>query len=53
MLEWTVGELNAILESNLVPNHNGRGQLAGLHGDSCTLPEQSECGRIFQHQDRL
>jgi hypothetical protein len=26
-LEWTVGELNAILESNLVPNHNGKGQL--------------------------
>ncbi len=23
-LEWTMGELNAILESNLVPNHNGR-----------------------------
>ncbi len=26
-LEWTAGELNAILESNLVPNHNGKGQL--------------------------
>ncbi len=123
-LEWTAGELNAILESNLVPNHNGRGQLrtfwciqwecelysgrpkarcypfnlsghcfwgknsqvfhiiwfcctwyhiwyhividilydimnddvlllAGLRGDSCTLPEQSKPGRIFQHQDRL
>ena len=27
--------------------------LAGLRGDSCTLPEQSKSGRIFQHQDRL
>ncbi len=26
-LEWTVGELKAILENNLVPSHNGRGQL--------------------------
>jgi hypothetical protein len=26
-LEWTVEELNAILENNLVPSHNGRGQL--------------------------
>jgi hypothetical protein len=25
--KWTAGELNAILESNLVPNHNGKGQL--------------------------
>ncbi len=24
--------------------------LAGLRGDSCTLPEQSKSGRIFQHQ---
>jgi hypothetical protein len=26
-LEWTAGELNAILENNLVPSHNGKGQL--------------------------
>jgi hypothetical protein len=26
-LEWTAGELNAILESNLVPNHNNKGRL--------------------------
>ena len=26
-LEWSVGELNAILENNLVPNHGGKGQL--------------------------
>ncbi len=26
-LEWTVGELNANLENNLVFTHNGRGQL--------------------------
>ena len=25
--EWTVGELNGILENNLVPNHGGKGQL--------------------------
>ena len=25
--KWTVGELNAILENNLVPNHGGKGQL--------------------------
>jgi hypothetical protein len=25
--------------------------LAGLRGDSCTLPEQSKSGKIFQHQD--
>ncbi len=27
LLEWTAGELNAILEKNLVPSHNGKGQL--------------------------
>ena len=26
-LGWTAGELNAILENNLVPSHNGKGQL--------------------------
>jgi hypothetical protein len=26
-LEWTVGEWNVILENNLVPSQNGRGQL--------------------------
>ena len=26
-LEWTAGELNAILENNLVPSHGGKGQL--------------------------
>jgi hypothetical protein len=26
-LEWTAGELNAILENNLVPSHSGKGQL--------------------------
>ncbi len=26
-LKWTVGELNAVLENNLVPSHNSRGQL--------------------------
>jgi hypothetical protein len=26
-LEWTAGELNAILENNLLPSHNGKGQL--------------------------
>ena len=26
-LEWTAAELNAILENNLVPSHNGKGQL--------------------------
>ncbi len=25
--EWTAGELNAILENNLVPSHGGKGQL--------------------------
>jgi hypothetical protein len=26
-VEWTAGELNAILENNLVPSHGGKGQL--------------------------
>ncbi len=26
-LEWTAGDLNAILENNLVPSHGGKGQL--------------------------
>ena len=26
-MEWTAGELNAILENNLVPSHHGKGQL--------------------------
>ena len=26
-LKWSAGELNAILENNLVPNHGGKGQL--------------------------
>ena len=26
-LEWTAGELNVILENNLVPSHHGKGQL--------------------------
>ncbi len=29
-LEWTVGELNAFLENNLVPSHGGKGQLLTL-----------------------
>jgi hypothetical protein len=26
-VEWTAGELNAILENNLVPSYGGKGQL--------------------------
>jgi hypothetical protein len=29
-MEWTAGELNAILENSLVPSHGGKGQLRTL-----------------------
>ena len=43
-VEWTAGELNAILENNLVPSHGGKGQLRtfGCIEWECELPVQSE-----------
>ncbi len=28
-VEWTAGELNAILENNRVPSHGGKGETSG------------------------
>ncbi len=38
-LEWTAGELNAILENNLVPSHGGKGQLRTF----CCIQWEWEC----------
>jgi hypothetical protein len=40
-LKWTAGELNAILENNLIPSHGGKGQLRTLCCFQCEFEHYS------------